>query len=103
MFESPHHVVAAGIRLNAVALNYGRDHLLESILERDAMYQLCFLDPDGASCRQREDEEDIELGTLKTLTSLNLRHMEMLRQYICARAPEACTRLQIYTYDLPPR
>lgn len=129
MLDGAHTVVAAGISLNAIALQYSPDRIIEAITRRGALFCLCFLDPDSTHCAEREREEGLAPGTLAHLTRANLRHLLMVRRRLedldaeLAAAPRsdvlndmhftaggsgrewagfaAC--LQLLTYDLAPR
>ena len=47
MFENAHSILATGISLNAIAMNYDRDLIKKAIIEDNCHLQLCFLDPKG--------------------------------------------------------
>jgi Domain of unknown function (DUF5919) len=103
MFESAQDVVAVGISLNAIALTYSWENLIQSITSGRTRYRLCFLDPDGRHCREREEEEGLDPGSLSDLTRLNLRHLHVIQRRLCEQDPAWCDWLQLYTYDLAPR
>lgn len=103
MFEGARTIVALGISLNAVALTYSRDKFIESIVRFGTSYTLCFLDPDGHYCTQREEEEGLEPGTIGDLTRVNIRTVQAIRRQIGEVAPEQLSCLSVATYDLPPR
>jgi transcriptional regulator with XRE-family HTH domain len=103
MFEHAQTIFAAGISLNAIALTYSRDALLQSIVEDHCRVQLCFLDPNGKRCAEREEEESYPSRTLSDLTSVNILLMKTLRNLIEKTHPEQCQHLDIRTYDLTPR
>lgn len=103
MFENAHHILAVGISLNAIALSYSREKIIKAITENKSTYTLCFLDPDGACCAQREREEGIPQGRLAELTRLNLSNMEAIYNQISKIAPDSAEQLKIMTYDLLPR
>src|SRR6266487_1377206 len=71
MFENAHTILAVGISLNAIAMSYSTEKIIRSIVEAKSTYSLCFLDPDGVKCGEREDEENLPPGTLAKLTRLN--------------------------------
>lgn len=103
MFENAQHVLAVGISLNAIALTYSQDTLMDSILEGGCSYELCFLEPDGSQCREREREENIIEGTIANLTRTNIFHMRNLQRRLAERNPQAASHLRLSTYNLPPR
>lgn len=103
MFEDAHKILAAGISLNAITLTYSRDALLKAIIEDNYIIQLCFLDPNGAKCAEREEEENYPQRTLADLTSVNLLLARTLRNQIERTSPEHLKNLEIKTYNLTPR
>lgn len=103
MFENARHVLAVGISLNAIALTYSQDTLMHSILDGECSYELCFLDPDGIHCREREREENSLEGTIANLTRTNILHMRNLQRQLAARNAQAASHLRLSTYNLPPR
>jgi transcriptional regulator with XRE-family HTH domain len=103
MFENAHTILAAGISLNAIALVYSRDNLLRAITEEQCRIQLCFLDPDGKRCAEREEEENYPPRTLADLTGVNILLMKTLRKQIEQSSLEQSSLLDIRVYDLTPR
>ncbi len=103
MFEEAHEILAVGISLNAIAMNYGRENIVKAVLERKTTISLCFLDPDGANCAEREREEGYSPGQLATLTRLNISIIENTRNYIRRFDPDSAQQLKLMIYDLPPR
>ncbi|MBV9690972.1 MAG: helix-turn-helix transcriptional regulator [Ktedonobacteraceae bacterium] len=103
MFENAHSILAAGISLNAITLNYSREILQKLIIENQCNIQLCFLDPDGKKCAEREEEEDYPLGTLAGLTRANIIITTVLYNQIKQTSPEHCKHLEVRVYDLAPR
>ncbi len=103
MVEQAEHLLAVGLSLNAIALNYNREKIIEAIGERGCQYNLCFLDPDGVYCAVREQEEGYTTGILSDLTRLNINNIKFIRQFIEKVAPSCLNHLQIRCYDLPPR
>lgn len=103
MFEEAHEILAAGISLNAITMNYGRENIVKAVLERNTTISLCFLDPDGANCAEREREEGYSPGQLASLTRLNISVMENTRNHIRRIDPEGAEQLKLMLYDLPPR
>ena len=103
MFEDAHKILAAGISLNAITLTYSRDALLKAIIEDNCMIQLCFLDPHGTKCAEREEEENYPHRTLADLTSVNLLLARTLHNQIERTSPEHLKNLEIKTYNLTPR
>lgn len=103
MFDEAHTILAAGISLNAIALTYSRDALLKAIIEENCTIQLCFLDPDGTRCAEREEEENYPTRTLADLTNVNILVMKTLYNQIERTNPEHLKKLDIRTYNLTPR
>lgn len=103
MFEHAHTIIAAGISLNAIALTYSRDNLLQLIVENQCHIRLCFLDPHGKRCTEREEEESYPPHILSDLTGVNILLMKTLRSLIEKAHPEQSQRLDIRVYDLTPR
>ena len=103
MFENAQSIIAAGISLNAITLAYSRDALLRAIVEEHCKLQLCFLDPKGKRCAEREEEEGYPIGTLADLTSVNILLAKTLYKQIEKTSPEHIKQLEIRVYDLTPR
>lgn len=103
MFENAQHVLAVGISLNAIALTYSQDTLTHSILDSGCSFELCFLDPEGAQCREREREENLIESTIANLTRTNILHMRNLQRRLAERNAKAASHLRLSTYNLPPR
>lgn len=103
MFENAHNILAAGISLNAIALTYSRNDLIKAITEKSCTVQLCFLDPDGKKCTEREEEEGYPAKTLADLTRVNILLMKTLYNQIETTSPEHSSNLEIKIYDLTPR
>ena len=102
LFENATHVLAVGISLNAIALNYSREKIIESILMQKRAYQLCFLDPDGDKCAEREQEEELVEGTIGDLTRINMYHIRAIQNYLRKVNPECVHHLQMRKYNSPP-
>jgi transcriptional regulator with XRE-family HTH domain len=103
MFQWAHSILAVGISLNAIALTYSRESLLRLIRERQCLIQLCFLDPQGKKCAEREQEEGHPEGILANLTGVNIYLMQTLREQLLQTMAEAAKYLEIRVYDLIPR
>jgi transcriptional regulator with XRE-family HTH domain len=103
LFENATHILAVGISLNAIALNYSREQIIESIIEHKRTYQLCFLDPNGTKCAEREQEEGYIQGTLRDLTRLNMHHIQIIQNYLHKIKPDYLQYLQMRVYNLLPR
>lgn len=103
IFENAHAILAAGISLNAIAMNYDRDLIKKAILEDDCHLQLCFLDPHGGRCAEREVEEGYEAGVLASLTSANLVVIGGLKKQVARISKEKSQLLELRTYNLIPR
>ncbi len=103
MFEEVHDILAVGISLNAIAMNYGKGNIMKAILERKATISLCFLDPNGANCAEREREEEYSPGQLASLIRINIAFMESIRNSIRRIDPDSVGQLKLMMYDLPPR
>jgi transcriptional regulator with XRE-family HTH domain len=103
MFASAQSVLAVGISLNAIALTYSRNSLREAILDRRCQLQLCFLDPQGKKCAERELEEEYNDHILARLNEMNIRNMQLVKDRISQISPEHARLLEIRTYDMIPR
>ncbi len=103
MFENIHSILATGISLNAITQNYSRDALIRTIIEEGCKVQLCFLDPQGKKCIEREEEEDYPKGTLADLTNVNICLAKILRHQIGKISPEHSHQIEIRIYDMIPR
>lgn len=103
MFEEAHEILAVGISLNAIAMNYSREKIIRSIIEKKSTFTLCFLDPDGVCCAEREREEGYIQGPLAELTRLNISTMKNIRNAISRINLDCTKQLQIMIYDLLPR
>jgi transcriptional regulator with XRE-family HTH domain len=103
IFEDAHEILAVGISLNAIAMSYSQEKVVKSILEKKSTITLCFLDPNGVHCVEREREENHPPGRLSLLTQLNIANMETIKNNISKIDPDDAERLKIMIYDLPPR
>lgn len=103
MFEHAQNILAVGISLNVIANNYSKDNLAQSIIEEDCKIQVCFLDPNGKRCAEREEEENYPARTLADLTSSSILLMQILCRRIGRIEPGRSQNLEIRTYDLTPR
>ena len=103
MFETCHSILAVGISLNAIVMNYDRELLKQAILERDCFLQFCFLDPSGKQMRAWEEEEGYEPDVLTRLTDTNIFLISSLRSQIAKVDSEKGKFLEIRTYNLIPR
>ncbi|HYB02027.1 MAG TPA: DUF5919 domain-containing protein [Ktedonobacteraceae bacterium] len=103
MFKNASDILAVGISLNAIAMNYSRSEIINSIINHNRTYRLCFLDPKGVYCAEREREEEIPTGSLTELTRLNIQNMEIIQNQLNKINPDGIEKLQLMTYDLPPR
>lgn len=103
MFEKARSILATGISLNAIAMNYSKHALIKSLIEENCTIQLCFLDPDGTKCAEREEEEVLRKGTLSGLTSVNIDMMKGIHKQISKISPEYTKRLEVKIYDMTPR
>lgn len=103
MFEDAHDLLAVGISLNAIAMNYSKEKIIHSILQNKSNYNLCFLDPKGIYCTEREHEEELTKGSLGELTQLNIHNMETIQSQVYKIDPGGSQQLKLMVYDLPPR
>jgi transcriptional regulator with XRE-family HTH domain len=103
MFENAHSIRAAGISLNAIAMNYDRELIKSAILEDNCHLQLCFLDPKGTRCAEREEEEEYDPGVLARFTNTNLIVIGGLRKQIAKVDPSKSSLLELRVYDMIPR
>ncbi len=79
MFEEAHEILATGISLNAIAMNYGRENIVKAVLERKTTISLCFLDPDGTNCAERERDLVVDEHGLGPLDVV-VRGLDQLQQ-----------------------
>lgn len=103
IFENAHSILAAGISLNAIAMNYDRELIKKAVFEDDCHLQLCFLDPQGDRCAEREVEEDYERGVLASLTRANLVVISGLKKQIAKINREKSKLLELRVYNMVPR
>lgn len=103
MFENASTILAVGISLNAIAMSYSTESIIDSIIENKCRYILCFLDPDGQRCAEREREENSQGEIISKLTRINISFIEDIRKRIDEIDPDAAKRLEIMIYDLVPR
>ncbi len=103
IFEDAHDILAIGISLNAIAMNYSREKIMYSIMRNKSTYNLCFLDPKGVYCNIRENEEGYPKGSLGELTQLNIRNVEIIQNQLHKIDPNYSQQLKLMLYDLPPR
>ncbi len=103
MFEDAKHVLGVGISLNAIVQNYSNDKIISALLEQRTTFTLCFLDPHGYYCREREREEQITPGIISGLTGVNIAQMQWVQQHIQNKDAESATRLQLLMYNVCPR
>ncbi len=103
MFEHAQQVLGVGISLNALVQNYSNDKVISAILEQRTTFTLCFLDPHGYYCREREREEQITPGIISGLTSINIAQMQWVHQHISNKDTESASRLQLLMYNVCPR
>ena len=103
LFAHAQSILAVGISLNAIALTYSRDSLREAILDRGCKIQLCFLDPQGGKCAEREREEEYRDNILSRLNEMNIQNMQIVKDRICWTNPEHAQLLEIRVYDMMPR
>ena len=103
MFENAHSILAVGISLNAISMNYDRELIRKAILENDLHLQLCFLDPWGPRCKEREEEEEHEKGILTRLTDANIIITRGLKRKIEKLDAAKSKFLEIRTYNMIPR
>lgn len=103
MFENAQSILAAGISLNAITLSHGRDNLFNYITNNNCKLQLCFLDPNGKRCAEREEEENHKPGHIAGITKVSIHLLETLQDMIEQSSPEHNKNLEIRVYDLTPR
>lgn len=103
LFEDAHEILAVGISLNAIAMSYSTEHILKLITEKGCKIALCFLDPEGVYCKEREREEGIRQGHISQLTGVNIFRMETTLALLKKTAPDYASQLKIMRYDLLPK
>ncbi|MET8044935.1 DUF5919 domain-containing protein [Micromonospora sp. NPDC005215] len=96
LFNQARDIRAAGLSLNLICQQYADNHLLK-LLAAGGRLRCLFLDPDGATIRQLEREDDYPEGHLSALTELNIQNLACR---ISNRLPaEARDRLAVRVYD----
>jgi len=103
MFENAQSILAVGISLNAISQNYDRELIQKAILEDGCLLQLCYLDPQGSRCVEREDEEGYTGGVLASYTNTNIIVVNDLRNRIMRIDQEKAKQLEIRIYNMIPR
>lgn len=103
MFEGASTLLCVGIGLNAIAMSYSSENIINSILQSKCKYTLCFLAPDGKRSAEREDEETGTGRIISSLTSINIAVMKDTRERIKQIDIDASRHLEIMQYDLIPR
>ena len=103
MFENAQSILAVGISLNAISQNYDRELVQKAILEDNCLVQLCYLDPQGRRCVERDSEEGYTEGVLASYTNINLIVVNGLRKRIMRIDREKAKQLDIRIYDMIPR
>lgn len=72
-------------------------------MQNTCTYTLCFLDPDGQRCAEREEEEKSPKKLISSLARINISIMQDIRERIDKIDTNASKRLEIMQYDLIPR
>jgi transcriptional regulator with XRE-family HTH domain len=103
LFEKAETILAVGISLNAITMNFSQHLLHRLITQQECHITLCFLDPDGRYCTEREEEEACPKETLATITRTNIRMTQALTEQIRSTAPHYQEYFQVFLYDLAPR
>lgn len=103
LFDSAKSILAVGISLNAIAMNYSTENILKLVTEKNTSISLCFLDPECEHCAAREREEGIPEKYLHGLTDLNIRNMQDVQRRITKNYPNYSQKFQILVYSLPAR
>lgn len=103
MFENAKTIRASGISLNAIAMSYSRDHIIDAISKQGTSFQLCFLDPNGRYCADREIEEEYPAGTLGHLTGINIHLMQTISNQLAHSQEIQPGALELRIYDIAPR
>lgn len=103
MFENAHSILAAGISLNAIALNYDREILIRQILDNNCVIQLCFLKPWAERCREREEEERHPKDLLSNLTDTNIKLISLVKTRVEKVDKAKVSSIAIKVYDMIPR
>jgi transcriptional regulator with XRE-family HTH domain len=103
MFADAQSIIAVGIGLNAIAQNYSKDDLTNTIIEKDCKVQLCFLDPRGDKCASREIEENHSPNYIADMTSANIISMQAIKRRIGRDNPLHANNLELRAYNLTPR
>jgi Domain of unknown function (DUF5919) len=101
--KNAHSILATGISLSAIARGDEREEIPRLILENNCPIQLCFLDPLGKRCTEREEEENQDPGVLSKTTDGNIFYIKRIRDRIAKTNKEQSKLLEIRTYDMIPR
>lgn len=99
LFEGARSIAMAGMSLNMLCQAFP-ERRVRDLLESGTVIRALFLDPAGQHVELRETEEGLGTGTLRALITLNVSTLQHIR---AALSPVARDRLQIRTYDEPPR
>jgi len=103
MFENAQSILAVGISLNAISQNYDRELVQKAILEDGCLVQLCYLDPQGSKCAEREEEEGYTEKVLASYTHTNIIIVNDLRKRILRIDRDKAKLLDVRIYNMIPR
>jgi hypothetical protein len=99
LFDRAKRIDMVGLSLNLLCQNYP-DTALTKLVASGAVVRCLFLDPDGRHIRERESEEGLEPGALRSLTRLNVQVLEHVREGLPRNAKGS---IDIRIYDEPIR
>lgn len=99
MFKTAQRIDLLGLSLNILCQQYSDTDILR-LLEMGTIIRCMFLDPTGRYIAEREVEESHSAGTLVSLTQLNIQVLRRVQRLATSETPG---RIEIRTYDAPPR
>lgn len=95
LFDGAQRIQMVGLSLNLLCQQYPDKALIE-MLESGGIVECLFLAPDGRHIAAREQEEGLAVGTLSTLTRINI---DTMRRVAGKLSDETRGNLRIKTYD----
>ncbi len=95
-FDNANRIEAAGLSHNLICQQYPTIKLI-NLLKTGTSMEVLFLAPRGESIAQREEEEGYQIGSLTSLTGLNIS--TLVTQVRAGLDHESLSRLKIGTYD----
>lgn len=99
LFKDARQIDIAGLSLNILCQQYSDTDIVR-LLDGGTRIRCLFLDPTGEHIRNREIEEGHPPGLLSSLTDLNIRTLDRIRNLV---ARDSVGGLEIHVYDEPIR